>query len=73
MADPTLAELAGLLRIQHEALLELIDIAAAGVKESGDSSVSAMHLSTRLNRLADALRRSAGAALVRPPRPPPRR
>ena len=36
------------LRLQQKALLELIEIALLAVRESGDSSVTAMHLNTRL-------------------------
>jgi len=57
--DPSTSELAALLRFQHDALQELIDIALTGVRESNASSVSAMHLATRLNKLADALKRTA--------------
>ena len=53
------SELAALLRFQHDALQELIDIALTAVRESNASSVSAMHLTTRLNKLSDALKRTA--------------
>jgi len=57
--DPSTGELAALLRFQHDALQELIDIALTAVRESNASSVSAMHLTTRLNKLSDALKRTA--------------
>jgi len=41
-SDPSTSELAALLRFQHDALQELIDIALTAVRESGDSSVAAM-------------------------------
>ena len=66
MADATASELARQLRVQHDALLELIDIALAAVRESGQSSVSSMHMTTRLNELGDSLRRAAAASVVRP-------
>jgi len=55
MAGITLSELVAQQQAQHEALFELIDIALAAIKESGDSSVAAIHLITRLNKLSDAL------------------
>jgi len=57
--DPSTSELAALLRFQHDALQELIDIALTAVRESNASSVGAMHLTTRLNKLSDALKRTA--------------
>ena len=66
----TTDELAALLRVQHAAMLELIDIALTAAHELGDSSVGAMHLTTRLNKLADSLKRTAGVA---PLQPQPRR
>lgn len=64
MAAPTTDELAALLRFQHSAMLEMIDIALTAVKESGGSGVGAIHLTTRLNRLADSLKRANGVAAV---------
>jgi hypothetical protein len=57
--DPSTSELAALLRFQHDALQELIDIGLTAVRESGDSSVGAMHLTSRLGKLSDALKRTA--------------
>ena len=48
MEDSSLVRIESSLRQQQDALAELIEIALSAVKESGDSSVSAMHLSTRL-------------------------
>jgi hypothetical protein len=56
-------DLSGILRFQHEALLELIDITLTGIRESGDSSVGSIHLTTRLNKLADSLKRTANPTL----------
>jgi hypothetical protein len=44
------------LRKQQQALAELIDIALHAVHESSDSSVTAIHLQTRLQALADSLK-----------------
>jgi hypothetical protein len=69
MAQAGMAEIGVLLRNQHEAIVELIDIALTAARESGDSSVGAIHVITRLNKLADAVQRSAvGIAQVAPPR-----
>jgi hypothetical protein len=57
MEDVSLARIQSTLRQQQDALAELIEIALAAVKESGDSSVSAIHLSTRLQKLSDVLKR----------------
>lgn len=43
------------LRRQQQCLVELIDTALIAVRESGDSSVTAMHLNTRLLELAKQL------------------
>jgi hypothetical protein len=56
------------LRTQQQALSELIQIALLAVKESGDSSVSAMHVRTRLLALADSLQGSAGTVRETPRR-----
>jgi hypothetical protein len=60
MRNPSTSELISLVRAQQAALHELIEIALTAVRESGDSSVSAIHLITRLNKLTNALRRSEG-------------
>ena len=60
MRNPSTSELTGLVRAQQAALHELIEIALSAVRESGDSSVSTIHLITRLNKLANSLRRSEG-------------
>ena len=59
MADSTLTRMDSALRKQQRALAELIDIALHAVRESGDSSVTAMHLQTRLTALADTLQPAA--------------
>ncbi|MDR3389952.1 MAG: hypothetical protein P4L92_23190 [Rudaea sp.] len=59
MADQTLARIEARLSVQADALSELIEIALLAVKESGASSVSAIHLNTRLLKLADSLSRCA--------------
>ena len=69
MQDPSLTRIESSLRQQQDALAELIEIAISAVKESGDSSVSAIHLSTRLQKLSDSLRR-ANAAPQAPNRRP---
>lgn len=66
MADPTLARMESALRRQHQVLSELIEIALMAVKESADSSVSSMHLNTRLLALADSLKGSPTAARATP-------
>jgi hypothetical protein len=43
------------LRKQQQTLAELIDIALHAVRESNDTSVTAMHLQTRLQALVDTL------------------
>ena len=55
MADSTLMRMDSALRKQQRALAELIDIALHAVRESGETSVTAMHLQTRLQALADSL------------------
>ena len=60
MSRITLAEIVARQQYQQDALLELIDIALGAVKESGDSSVTTLHLITRLNKLAGLLRQSEG-------------
>jgi cell division septation protein DedD len=47
------------LRKQQRALAELIDIALHAVRESGETSVTAMHLQMRLQALADTLQPAA--------------
>ncbi len=66
MQDPSLTRIESALRQQQNALAELIEIALAAVKESGDSSVSAIHLNTRLQKLSESLKR----ANVNAPAPP---
>jgi hypothetical protein len=66
MQDPTLTRIESALRQQQDALAELIEIALSAVKESGDSSVSAIHLSSRLQKLSNSLKR----ANVTTPAPP---
>ena len=61
MAQPGMAEIGMLLRNQHEAIIELIEIGLTAARESGDSSVGAIHVITRLNKLADAVKRSAAS------------
>ena len=56
MADASLARIESSLRIQQEALSELVEIALTAVKESADSSVSAIHMNTRLLKLAESLK-----------------
>jgi len=56
MADQTLARIESSLHQQQQALTELIEIALLAVKESGDASVTAMHLNTRLLALAEFLK-----------------
>ena len=58
MEDTSLARIQLSLRQQQDALAELIEIALSAVKESGDSSVSAIHLTTRLQKLSDSLKRA---------------
>ena len=68
MTQAGMSEIGMLLRGQHEAITELIDIALAAARESRDSSVGMIHLVTRLNKLADSVKRSgAGVALLAPP------
>lgn len=59
MADSTLTRMDSALRKQQRALAELIDIALHAVRESGDTSVTAMHLQTRLQALAASLQPAA--------------
>ena len=66
MEDSSLVRIESSLRQQQDALAELIEIALSAVKESGDSSVSAMHLSTRLQKLSDSLKR-ASTPMPQPP------
>ena len=68
MEDGSMARIESTLRLQQAALSELIEIALCAVKESGDSSVSAIHLSTRLQRLSDSLSRANNvvSAMIRP-------
>jgi hypothetical protein len=66
MEDASLARIESSLRLQQEALSELIAIALSAVKESGDSSVSAMHLSTRLQKLSDSLSHTNVVSAIRP-------
>ena len=61
MQDSALDRIESSLRQQRDALAELIEIALSAVKESGDSSVSAIHLSTRLQKLSDSLKRTGTA------------
>jgi hypothetical protein len=68
MQDSSLTRIESSLRQQQEALAELIEIALSAVKESGDSSVSAIHLSTRLQKLSDSLKR-ASTSMPMPPAP----
>ena len=56
MADSNLMRMESALRKQQQALTELIEIALQAVRESGDASVTAMHLQRRLQALADSLR-----------------
>jgi hypothetical protein len=68
MQDSSLARLEASLRQQQDALADLIEIALSAVKESGDSSVSAIHLSTRLQKLSDSLNgTSVGTPTPQPP------
>jgi hypothetical protein len=69
MTNTNPQDLSGMLRTQHEALLELIDITLTGIRESGDSSVGAIHLTTRLSKLADSLKRTANPTLRTSPPP----
>jgi len=69
MTETGMSEIGMLLRNQHEAITELIDIALAAVRESRDSSVGAIHLTTRLNKLADSVKRSASGVALLAPRP----
>ena len=62
MRNPSNSELTAQLHAQQAALQELIDIALTAVRESGDSSVSSIHLITRLSKLNAALRHSAPVA-----------
>lgn len=77
MADPTFARIESSLRMQQQALSELIEIALLAVKESTDSSVSTMHLNTRLMALAESLKglapKSSPSTVVRPRTLKPRR
>ena len=66
MEDSSLIRIESSLRQQQDALAELIEIALSAVKESGDSSVSAIHFSTRLQKLSDSLKR---ASTPKPPQP----
>lgn len=68
MQDSSLTRIESSLRQQQDALAELIEIAMSAVKESGDSSVSAIHLSTRLQKLSDSLKR-ANVSQVTPQAP----
>ncbi len=77
MTESSLARMEAALHVQQQALAELIAIAIAAVKESGESSVSAIHLSTRLRALAGSLA-AATQPVARPVsiatlRTPPRR
>ena len=56
MADSNLMRMESALRKQQQTLTELIDIALHAVRESGNTSVTAMHLQTRLQALADSLK-----------------
>ena len=67
MTEPSLARIESALRVQHAALAELIAIGLAAVRESGESSVSAIHLTTRLRALAGSLD-AAAPALTKPVR-----
>jgi hypothetical protein len=62
MADSTLMRMDSALRKQQRALMELIDIVLHAVRESGATSVTAMHLQTRLQALADSLQPSVHEA-----------
>lgn len=65
MADSNLMRMESALRKQQQALTELIDIALHAVRESGDSSITAMHLQTRLQALAESLKATPrGAATM---------
>ena len=55
MPAPTTAELAARMRLQDEAIIELIDIALTAIRESGDSTVSTLHVLMRLTKVRDAL------------------
>jgi hypothetical protein len=66
MEDASLARIESSLRLQQEALAELIDIALTAVKESGDSSVSAIHLNNRLQKLSDIVNRTNVVSSIRP-------
>jgi len=59
MTESNLKGMESALRKQQQTLAELIDIALHAVRESGDTSVTAMHLQPRLQALADSLRPSA--------------
>ena len=59
MTESTLARMELALRKQQSALAELLDIALQAVRESGDTSVTAMHLQVRLQSLADSLKPAA--------------
>ena len=67
MTDATLSRIESSLRLQHEALAELIEIALFALKESGDASVTTIHMNTRLHKLAAWLKLTAGSML--PPSP----
>jgi hypothetical protein len=56
MTDSNLQQMESALRKQQQTLTELIDIALHAVRESGDTSVTAMHLQSRLQALADSLK-----------------
>jgi len=58
MEDLALVRIEASLRQQQDALAELVEISLAAVKESSDSSVSAIHLSVRLQKLSDSLKRT---------------
>lgn len=62
MTDPNVMRMESALRKQQRALTELIDIALHAVRESGDTSVTGMHLQTRLVALAESLQPSVREA-----------
>ena len=66
MTDLSSSEIAALLRTHNAALLEMVDIALTAIRESRDTSVSAMHAITRLNRVSESLRTSAGLTRLPP-------
>jgi hypothetical protein len=59
MTDSNLQQMELALRKQQQTLTELIEIALHAVRESGDTSVTAMHLQTRLQALANSLKPAA--------------